>query len=174
MYSEAQLAQRLIPAKIYNGWGSKCSYRAGPNWQSMKRKQLVGGDALAVLVCEIPIHVSQTASHKKKWKPAFFEYIFHNILYLQRAAKQKGQGILVFSSYFQTENWSCCCDCRACQVGFPWLAQTATAVQPRWYGTRAAVEAYAKLDVALLMNARFWSPTRVTSSRSWGYQSHLQ
>lgn len=111
---------------------------------------------------------------QKKWKPAFFEYIFHNILRLQRAAKQKGQGILVFSSYFQTENWSCCCDCRACKVGFPWLAQTATAVQPRWYGTRAAVEAYAKLDVALLMNARFWSPTRVTGSRSWGYQSHLQ
>lgn len=42
-----------------------------------------------------------------------------------------------------------------CKVGFPWLAQAATAVQLQWYVTRAAVEMYAKSDVALLMNACF-------------------
>lgn len=42
-----------------------------------------------------------------------------------------------------------------CKVEFPWLAQTATAVQPWWYGTRAAVEAYAKWGVAFLMNTCF-------------------
>lgn len=38
---------------------------------------------------------------------------------------------------------------------FSWLAQAATAVQPQWDGTRAAVEVHTKLDVALLMNAHF-------------------
>lgn len=122
----------------------------GPTGRAWRRNSL-WEPALAVLVHQLPASVFQTTNHKNSEKINLYNVYF--TMHLQRAMKKKVKGFLSCHSFpdwkLKSLRWP------TCKVGFPWLAQAATAVQLQWYVTRAAVEMYAKSDVALLMNACF-------------------
>lgn len=159
-------AQCLFLDKIYNGWGSKCSYRSQPNWQSMKRKQLVEAwwSRASLSAPSMFFGLQNSRSQKKE----SLQYLFHTCKDLLK--RRSGNSCFAFPLQFET--WSHCCASRAGQSSLGWLRKQQLPCLDSM--SPSSSESVCKITCGPLDECLFWSSIRGTGSRSSGCQSHLE